>query len=248
VLLFASSVVLAQEPPTLIDLAKERYQDGDVFIVVAADEKSGEATVESLNEAFPDAEVTLQTDALELPESPARVLVALPDKTFELPDVPRVRYAVTDRAENETSALVTYRRTPGPLQPLAELGDSVVLLGWKVVRNTRVHPCDVLKLQSWWTVTAPVPVDYSMTYALNPADQDDGIVRTDGAPAGSQMRLWQPDSLFYDERELTVPCDIKPGDYYLVAGIYDWQNGESLWVMPDDGLRVAIMALRITDD
>jgi hypothetical protein len=41
---------------------------------------------------------------------------------------------------------------------------------------------------------------------------------------------------------------VAAGDYFLVAGIYDWQNGESLWVMPDDHFRVALMGIRITDE
>lgn len=248
IFLLFSIVAQAQDDATvIIDRLAERYQSGDVILMDALEQSGGETLAAAIAARLPDAAVEVYTGTLDPPETPRRLFIILFDTTAPVPDMLGTRYARIDRMDTGTMTLVTYQRTPGLLQPLATFGDNVVLMGWKIRRNARVRPCDVLTLESWWSITAPVSMDYSLTFTLNPLDKD-GIARTDGAPGGGQMRLWQVNGLYYDERDLTVPCDAAPGEYFLVAGIYDWTNGASLYVLPDEGLRASLMALRITDD
>ena len=44
------------------------------------------------------------------------------------------------------------------------------------------------------------------------------------------MTTWQAAERIADEQSLSLPPDIAPGDYWLVAGVYNWQTGERLRV------------------
>ncbi|NJL93300.1 MAG: hypothetical protein HC915_05990 [Anaerolineae bacterium] len=85
-------------------------------------------------------------------------------------------------------------------------------------------PCADLRLQSWWTSQA-VPLDnYSLTLVLRD-EAGNPVINKDGAPGDTLMLLWEPGQLTFDERVLTLPCELPAGTYELVLGFYSQQDG-----------------------
>jgi hypothetical protein len=247
VLLLALRPLHAAAP--LAEAIAQHYQPGDVLLLHADRLALLTPLDYDLAARLPQARIIVQRGRLAPPPDAPRLLLVLPPAAPEEASPPLLagRYARLARHALDGATLVIYRQTPAALQPLARFGESVVLLGWHLHRPARVQPCAVLALESWWRIEAPVPQDYSLTFVLNTA-AGDGLARSDGPPAGSQMRLWPPGDIVIDERTLTVPCDAPPGEYFLALGVYDWADGQSLPVQPDAGPRAALMALRLTDD
>jgi hypothetical protein len=50
--------------------------------------------------------------------------------------------------------------------------------------------------------------------------------------------LWQPGWQYTDRRALGVPCDVPPGEYNLLLGVYDVQQVANLPVTLFDGTPV----------
>ncbi len=219
-----------------------RYQLGDV-IITDADET--ESLSQALTVLLPDVNIlTLRQATNELPTATQLFFIhTKPD--IPVPDQLGIHYMALEKARFGDWQIWVYRHTPGQLQPLARFGDAVWLMGWQLKRPAQLKPCDSVILESWWQITAPVPMDYSMTFTLNNL-WGTGMNRTDGAPANSQMRLWQPGQLFVDVRELMIPCDVPPGEYFLVVGIYDWTNNVALSVFPDGYYRAHLTGFMLS--
>jgi hypothetical protein len=237
------SLYAQDAPNTAAAFIAARYQAGDVIIT---DAHETEALSQVIAGFLPDAEIlTLTQAAYDLPQAPQLFFIHT-NPEIHVPDQLGIQYTLLENAHFGEWQIWVYRRTPGQLQPLARFGDAVWLMGWRLDRPARLKPCDTVILESWWQITAPVPMDYSMTLTLNNL-WGTGLNRTDGAPANSQMRLWQPGQFVVDKRELMLPCDVPPGEYFLVVGIYDWTNNESLPVFPDGYYRAHLTGFRVSD-
>ena len=46
---------------------------------------------------------------------------------------------------------------------------------------------------------------------------------------------WQPGEILNDTQRLTLPGDLKPGKYRIVAGLYDAKSGQRLSVLDAAG-------------
>ncbi len=89
---------------------------------------------------------------------------------------------------------------------------------------------ETIRLQLWWSVDAPAAQDYSIgVYAL----QGDGsaVASSDSAPriiyppdAPPETSRWIPDTLYLEERELTLPFPTPRTTYTLMLGVYFWQD------------------------
>ncbi len=120
----------------------------------------------------------------------------------------------------DAGVLRKYVRIPDHLQEVFVFGDDLSLLAWQLEQAVTVSPCQPVALQSWWAVEQPVFTDLSMTLVLVNADDGQGIVQRDEWPAGratSTLAIGQP---YADERYIVVPCDIQPGEYPLLIGVY----------------------------
>ena len=76
--------------------------------------------------------------------------------------------------------------------------------------------------------------NYSLTLVLADAGGM-GVARADGSPGALLPMLWTAGQLYPDERTVTVPCDAAPGEYVLLAGLYDYETLETLPVTFPDG-------------
>lgn len=114
-----------------------------------------------------------------------------------------------------------YRRHPENAEAAARFGDDISLISWRLNDSVQVQPCQDISLETWWTVDAPLDALYSLTLVIaNQSGQ--GISQADGAPGELYpTSIWQPGQRYFDERILTVPCDIEAGEYALLLGLYD---------------------------
>jgi hypothetical protein len=127
-----------------------------------------------------------------------------------------------------------YRKKPELLQDLFLFGGSMSLQAWTLRGDVNVQPCQTIQLSTWWLAKDRIDANYSMTLVL--ADESGiGMTRSDGAPSNFLPQLWQVGDSYLDERTLTIPCDIQPGQYPLLVGLYNYETVETLPVTQPDG-------------
>jgi hypothetical protein len=135
-----------------------------------------------------------------------------------------------------------------PLDVRARLGDRVRLLGARLSSDT-AHPGGTLALELNWAADGAPGDLRGFVQLLGP----DGslVAQQDGIPGGGYMptTAWQPGQPVADRRGLELPVDLAPGDYMLIAGLYDAATGQRLPVTRPDGAMagdfVRLGALRV---
>ena len=131
--------------------------------------------------------------------------------------------AVTFRGETYYRGLEVreYRRQPPDAAPLLRFGEDVVLQAWRLNDDHIVPPCETISVDTWWSVMQPLDKLYSSTLVIAGADGQ-GVVNSDAVPGGIYpTSIWQTEQLYFDERELSLPCDLPAGDYPLLLGMYE---------------------------
>lgn len=131
--------------------------------------------------------------------------------------------------------IVEYRRQPDSPETVVRFGNDIRLEGWTLNDSVEIQPCQTISVDTWWQTDSPSDKLYSSTLVI--ADENgQGIANADDMPGGYTMTsLWQPDQLYFDERHLTVPCDIQAGQYNLLLGFYDIETVVNLPVNTPDG-------------
>lgn len=121
-----------------------------------------------------------------------------------------------------------------PLQIGAQVGDRVHLLGarWS---GDAVRPGDALAVELTWSADAPVEELNGFVQLL--AADGRLVAQQDGVPGGGYAPSsgWQPGAAVADRRGLALPPDLAPGEYTLIAGLYDAATGQRLPVTGPDG-------------
>jgi hypothetical protein len=108
------------------------------------------------------------------------------------------------------------------------LGDQRRFLGYDL-RSTEVAPGERVPLVLYWQSTEVVADDLSVfLHLLNGSGelvwQDDGAAAHGTRPTWS----WEAGEVIVDPHTLSLPSDLSEGNYLLMAGLYNWQNGERL--------------------
>ena len=117
--------------------------------------------------------------------------------------------------------VLEYHRQPDDLEPLWRFGEEINLLRWQLNGDHLVQPCAKISVDSWWSTNHAVDKLYSSTLVIAGSDGN-GIANADNVPGGIYLTtIWQPDQLYFDERSLTVPCDLADGEYPLLLGMYE---------------------------
>lgn len=126
-----------------------------------------------------------------------------------------------------------------PLTPVPRLDNLAALVGWDLlaVDDTPVekaHPGETVRVRLHWLAEGSSDRPYKGFVHLVSSNgtlvtQDDqqpleGILPT---------TLWRADQHIVDEYTLTVPADVSPGDYTLLAGLYEEQSLQRLPVFVD---------------
>ncbi|HXF63495.1 MAG TPA: hypothetical protein VNK95_17835, partial [Caldilineaceae bacterium] len=145
----------------------------------------------------------------------------------------------------------------GPVAPLEEtvrLGD-FQLLGAELAGSPlptgsaalTVAPGASLPLTLFWQLARPVKTDYTvLVHWIGPDGQ---LVGQGDHPPAIPTTLWHPDTTFVDAHPLTVPPDLAPGDYQLMAGLYELATLQRLPVVIDgnpagDTLSLGVLTVR----
>ena len=114
-----------------------------------------------------------------------------------------------------------YRHQPRGTSPLLRFGEEIVLQAWRLNTDHIVQPCAAISVDTWWSATQPQDKLYSSTLVVAGANGQ-GVVNSDAVPGGLYpTSIWQPEQLYFDERELRLPCDMPAGDYPLLLGMYE---------------------------
>ncbi|GIV76185.1 MAG: hypothetical protein KatS3mg050_0579 [Litorilinea sp.] len=131
--------------------------------------------------------------------------------------------------------------TPPPMSPATVLqvrfGDAIVLEG-ATVPATRLAGGDVLDFTLYWRAEAPPAFDYSVFAHLvdgagNKVAQLDWQPRD---PAGLlPATAWPVGQPVVDAQHLALPVKLPPGEYRLMVGLYNWQDGQRLPARADGG-------------
>lgn len=129
--------------------------------------------------------------------------------------------------------VLEYRRHPPAAAPLWRFGADINLQNWRLNQDHQVQPCAQVSVDTWWSTEVALDQLYSSTLVIAGPDGN-GIANADDMPGGVYLTsLWQPDRLYFDERILTIPCDIAEGDYPLLLGMYELpREGEPLKILP----------------
>jgi uncharacterized membrane protein len=114
-----------------------------------------------------------------------------------------------------------------PLRPLAaSFGEAVQILGTGSAASVRSGESLPLQLQ-WRRTGAPPPNLSRFVHVLNAAGEK--VAQVDGPIADGWGPLppegWPEQTPVNDLMWIDLPADLPPGEYALVAGLYDWQTG-----------------------
>jgi hypothetical protein len=131
-------------------------------------------------------------------------------------------YLILDTRERNDGMLVSrVQVVPPTLENSPRFGEALQLRAVTQV-NTTVAACDTIQVNSFWTATDTVTLDYSGSLRLLNADGVK-VAQSDAQLGITPTGLWELDGLYVDERELAVPCDLPAGTYTLAFGVYYYQ-------------------------
>ncbi len=117
-----------------------------------------------------------------------------------------------------------------PAQPIdAQYGDAIVLSAFSAPPTAQAGKSVPLRLQ--WMRTAAAPPNLSrfvhvIDAAGNKVAQVDGQVTDAFGPL--PVATWPENTAVNDLMTLDLPVTLPPGEYTVIAGLYDWQSGERL--------------------
>lgn len=108
------------------------------------------------------------------------------------------------------------------------VGDGAQLLGYDLATDA-LRPSGTLSTTLVWRGIAEMPTSYRATVQLVPVDSTTGdpagppVAQHDGVPAGGTRPTtgWAPGEVITDPHSIPMPADLPPGDYLLIAALYD---------------------------
>jgi hypothetical protein len=112
------------------------------------------------------------------------------------------------------------------------------LVGWRVPPTAA--PGGVLRVELVWRALGKIDAYYSV-YVKLLDEEGNAVTGWDGQPRDGQAPtlLWVPGETIDDVVSLTVPGDLPPGDYALVAGMYRAEDLARCLTLDADGQPVA---------
>ena len=135
--------------------------------------------------------------------------------------------------------------TGAPSQPLDAAFENGLRLEGATLPDS-VRSGDALPVTLYWQAEAPPEIDSSIFVQLLDASGAN-VAQWDGSPYDGVSRLpasnWPAGWRGAHELSLLVPETLPPGDYSVIAGMYDWQTGERL--RTDEADAVVIGAVQV---
>jgi len=134
---------------------------------------------------------------------------------------------------------------PPDRDPDLRFGDAFDLLAFVLPEGAAVQPCASLPLRTWWRMTRTVPNDIHITAVL--ADSAGvGRARSDDQLAGAHAVFLSAGAELLDRRRINIPCDLPPGDYSLLVGLYEPETVVNLTITYPDGAPYGTLAYLTT--
>lgn len=128
--------------------------------------------------------------------------------------------------------IVEYRRKPQEVAPVVRFGEDITLAHWDLNNSVEVAPCQTISVDTWWQTAVMTDTLYSSTLVIADANGQ-GVANADDMPGGIfETPRWEPEQLYFDERQLTIPCEIESGSYNLLLGFYDIGTVDSTGNLP----------------
>ena len=123
--------------------------------------------------------------------------------------------------------VLEFRRHPPDGRALWRYGDNFNLLDWRLKDDHQARACQTITVDSWWSINKETERLFSSTLVI--ADENgQGAANSDNVPGGVYLTsIWQPRRPYFDERQLTIPCDLPAGEYPLSLGLYPLPAQES---------------------
>jgi mannosyltransferase len=107
----------------------------------------------------------------------------------------------------------------------AHLGEHITLTGYRLLPE-RIVPGEVVQIQLRWTTDAPLAARYVVfVQALDAANHLAG--QRDAEPATPSAN-WTPGQPVLDRQGLLIEPGTPPGEYRIIAGLYDAASGQRL--------------------
>ncbi|MEO8612578.1 MAG: glycosyltransferase family 39 protein [Chloroflexota bacterium] len=106
-----------------------------------------------------------------------------------------------------------------------------------------------IQTRLWWKVDHAPALDYSIGLQLLDANgtlvaQADGPINHYGQEVVNTSQL-EPERIYIDFRNLTLPANVPAGDYQLEMVVYDWQTNQRLLLMDgSDHLTLNVVTIR----
>jgi hypothetical protein len=120
-----------------------------------------------------------------------------------------------------------------PNQPLQEIPLGATVGGSVILEQAdtlaAAHAGDVLPLALYWRASLPLSADYHVFVHLLDAEGNH-VAQAGGQPVlwTRPTSSWAPGERVQDRHTLSLPADLPPGTYTLIAGLYLSQNGRRL--------------------
>ncbi|MCL4458385.1 MAG: glycosyltransferase family 39 protein [Chloroflexi bacterium] len=105
-----------------------------------------------------------------------------------------------------------------------KFANQIALHGYSLDRR-QVQPGQMIKLTLYWEALADINKDYMIfIHLLNRKQEKAGGV--DGPPASNRYptNVWRKGDFIRDVREITIPLDTLPGQYWFVLGCYTFPD------------------------
>ena len=110
-----------------------------------------------------------------------------------------------------------------------DAADKVTLLGWELLSRTTPRPGDTISVRLYWQAHSELDHDYhTFLHLYTPSLQRSWAVKNQGV-LRPPTRVWDPRKYYIETIHLSLPEDIPPVTYTLVAGLVT-SSGERLTV------------------
>ncbi len=156
-------------------------------------------------------------------------------------------FKATDEWLPDAARLVSYG-APIPAQTFdinRQLGNAIRLE--QAAYPVSIRAGQILPVTFVWRALAVPPADYTVFLQLIAADGSLAAQR-DGAPRGGYRPTgtWTPGEQVRDQHGLSLPPALPPGDYRLIAGLYNPADGQRL-TAPDGADFIELGAIQVTN-
>ena len=138
-------------------------------------------------------------------------------------------FAPAYRAVTSDNVIITRYIRPFKTSETASFGDDIIFMGYQFVGDADFGACETITLQTAWQAKNIPQTAMQLSLALVDSPITRSIINTDGQVSPIPVQFWESGGIYYDERYLTIPCDLPIGDYLLTITLYPiTDKGEAL--------------------